>query len=94
MREIFSLFDKDCDGYVDVRELGKVLRSMGMNPTEVEIEDLINQYRDVDGKINSYIYVENLFLVSFFKDALGDRALHNYDYSNNYMLTKNISAVY
>lgn len=48
MREIFSLFDKDCDGFIDVRELGKVLRSMGLNPTEVEIEDLINQYRDVD----------------------------------------------
>ncbi|XP_048732600.1 calmodulin-A-like isoform X3 [Ostrea edulis] len=48
MREIFSLFDKDCDGYIDVRELGKVLRSMGMNPTEMEIEDLINQYRDID----------------------------------------------
>ncbi|XP_056022817.1 calmodulin-like isoform X4 [Ostrea edulis] len=53
MREIFSLFDKDCDGYIDVRELGKVLRSMGMNPTEMEIEDLINQYRDIDdGKLN------------------------------------------
>ena len=64
MREIFSLFDKDCDGYVDVRELGKVLRSMGMNPTEVEIEDLINQYRDVDGKVNMWKILE--FISSFF----------------------------
>ena len=44
IREIFSLFDKDCDGRIATSELGPVLRSVGLNPTEEEILELVHYY--------------------------------------------------
>mmetsp|Transcript_18633 Transcript_18633/g.20258 ORF Transcript_18633/g.20258 Transcript_18633/m.20258 type:complete len:189 (+) Transcript_18633:256-822(+) len=42
-KEAFSLFDKDGDGTISVRELGTVMRSLGQNPTEAELADMINE---------------------------------------------------
>lgn len=47
-REAFSLFDKDGDGFVSSKELGTVMRSLGQNPTEAELQDMINEV-DTDG---------------------------------------------
>ena len=33
IREIFTLFDKNSDGYVNTNELGTILRALQMNPT-------------------------------------------------------------
>ena len=33
IREIFTLFDKNSDGYVNTSELGTILRALNMNPT-------------------------------------------------------------
>ena len=49
-KEAFSLFDKDGDGTVSSSELGTVLRSLGQNPTEEELEQLVNEV-DADGEI-------------------------------------------
>ena len=38
LREAFSLFDKDGDGTITTRELGTVMRSLGQNPTETELQ--------------------------------------------------------
>ena len=43
LKEAFSLFDKDGDGSITTNELGTVLGLLGQNPTEVELEDLINE---------------------------------------------------
>ncbi|XP_061352557.1 calmodulin-2/4 isoform X1 [Gastrolobium bilobum] len=62
-KEAFSLFDKDGDGMhlclvfdnfyrifccITTKELGTVMRSLGQNPTEAELQDMINEV-DADG---------------------------------------------
>jgi Ca2+-binding EF-hand superfamily protein len=43
--EIFTLFDKNADGYVATSELGTMIRGLGFNPTEREVADM---QKDVD----------------------------------------------
>ena len=47
-KEAFALFDKDGDGTITTKELGTVMRSLGQNPTEAELQDMINEV-DADG---------------------------------------------
>lgn len=42
------MFDKNGDGTISSTELGTVMRSLGQNPTESELMDMINEV-DVDG---------------------------------------------
>lgn len=52
-REAFSLFDKDGDGKITTKELGTVMRSLGQNPTEAELGDMINEVdADQNGTID------------------------------------------
>ena len=48
-KEAFSLFDKNGDGTITVKELGIVMRAIGQNPTDAELQDMINEV-DADGK--------------------------------------------
>lgn len=54
-KEAFSLFDKDGDGTITTKELGTVMRSLGQNPTEAELQDMINEV-DADGQYKHFIY--------------------------------------
>ncbi|KAF1898302.1 hypothetical protein Lal_00033068 [Lupinus albus] len=47
-KKAFSFYDKDGDGYITTKELGTVMRSLGQNPTEAELKDIINEV-DADG---------------------------------------------
>ena len=49
-REAFSLFDKDGDGTITTKELGTVMKSLGQNPTDDELEEMINEV-DADGML-------------------------------------------
>ena len=40
-KEAFSLFDKDGDGFISNAEFATVIRSMGINPLESEIAELV-----------------------------------------------------
>ncbi|CAN6652031.1 calmodulin [Trichomonascus vanleenenianus] len=52
-KEAFSLFDKDNDGQITTKELGVVMRSLGQNPSESELSDMINEVDvDNDGTID------------------------------------------
>jgi calmodulin len=48
-KEAFSLFDKDGDGSITMKEMGTVMRSVGQNPTEAELREMVNEV-DPDGK--------------------------------------------
>lgn len=43
--EIFTLFDKNADGYVTTSDLGTMIRGLGFNPTEREVAEM---QKDVD----------------------------------------------
>merc|ERR1711985_32622 len=61
-KEAFALFDKDGDGTITTKELGIVMRSLGQNPTEAELHDMINEV-DADGN-GTIDFAEFLSLMS------------------------------
>ncbi len=54
MQDIFSLFDKDGGGTISTQEIGAVMRALGQNPTEAELQDIINEI-DIDSKFASHV---------------------------------------
>lgn len=48
-KEAFALFDKDGDGTITDKELIRVMRGLGQNPTDVEVRAMIAEV-DADGK--------------------------------------------
>jgi len=52
-KQAFELFDEDGDGTISIKELSKVMTSLGQNPTDAEIEDMINEVdSDRNGSID------------------------------------------
>ena len=47
-REIFFSLDSDMSGSIDAEELGIMLRSLGQNPSDQELKDLIVRPRPLD----------------------------------------------
>ena len=43
LRQAFNLFDTDRGGNISSKELGYAMRSLGMNPTEKDILDILNE---------------------------------------------------
>jgi len=62
LREIFNLFDEDGSGALDAEELNFVLRSVGLAPTEKELQNMIAEV-DADGS-GQIEWPEFLFLMS------------------------------
>jgi calmodulin len=61
-REAFNIFDKDGDGRITAKELGTVMRSLGQNPSEAELQDMVNQV-DLDGN-GTIEFDEFLYMMS------------------------------
>uniref|UniRef100_A0A453LSD0 EF-hand domain-containing protein n=1 Tax=Aegilops tauschii subsp. strangulata TaxID=200361 RepID=A0A453LSD0_AEGTS len=47
-QEAFSLFDKNGDGCISLEELAAVTRSLGLDPTNQELNDMMREV-DMDG---------------------------------------------
>lgn len=50
--EVFNLFDKNGDQTIAANELGTVMRSLGQNPTEAELQDAV---READGDATGFV---------------------------------------
>ena len=51
-KEAFSLYDKDGNGSITTKELGTVMKSLGLTPTEAELEAMI---KEVDASENGVV---------------------------------------
>lgn len=58
IREAFSLFDMNNDGYLDYHELKVALRALGFEMAKREVLDMIHEYDSEDTNLISY---ENFF---------------------------------
>ncbi|CAM8916665.1 unnamed protein product [Rhodiola kirilowii] len=57
-QEAFTLFDKDNDGRITAKELATVMRSLGQNPTELQLQDMINEVdADKNGTIDLHEFL-------------------------------------
>ncbi|KAF8859290.1 BC4, calmodulin [Acephala macrosclerotiorum] len=52
-KRVFALFDKNGDGNITSSELGAVMRSLGQNPSDAELQDIVNEGdTDADGAMD------------------------------------------
>ena len=56
LKQAFDEFDVDGGGTINTKELGFAMRAMGMNPTEAEILDLLNEVANIETNL-SVIYI-------------------------------------
>lgn len=49
LREAFCLFDIDGDGKITTDELGTVMKSLGMEPSDDQLREMIDEV-DIDGR--------------------------------------------
>ncbi len=66
LQEAFAVFDKDGSGDIGTEELGTVMRTLGMNPSDQEVQRMVREV-DLDGEsvitmhiiqcINMYVVV-------------------------------------
>jgi len=58
-REAFSVFDKNGDGFIGWKELGTVMKTLGLNPTEDELQQMVAEVdTDGNGEIDFDEFVE------------------------------------
>jgi len=65
LREAFNIFDKDSDGKINAEEIGAVMRNMGVNPTDNDLQAMIDRYDDDgNGTIEFFEFV-NMMAAKF-----------------------------
>ena len=71
LKQAFNEFDVDGGGTINTTELGYAMRAMGMNPTEQELLDLINQVITNSLLIYLFIKFDNFNLIQYDTDGSG-----------------------
>lgn len=80
LRTHFSQFDVDNSGYIDSDELTAVLRSMGFNPTEKRISEVLSAYdTDRNGNLSFGEFVEVLFPFCLYLDSRSSQSWRAWD---------------
>ena len=52
-REVFTIFDKDKNGIIDIKEMGVVMRALGQDPSRQRLEEIIREFdENKDGVIS------------------------------------------
>ena len=65
IKAAFAVFDKNNDGMITNEELAVVLRSLGKNPSEDELKEIISEV-DIDGQYpNFHVYRDFTRLKSY-----------------------------
>ena len=52
IKNYFNLFDRDANGVIKSVEVGTVMRSLGLNPLESEVQELVREFDDGNGTID------------------------------------------
>ena len=71
LKQAFNEFDVDGGGTINTTELGYAMRAMGMNPTEQELLDLINQVITNSLLIYLFIKFDNFNFIQYDTDGSG-----------------------
>ncbi|XP_064622189.1 uncharacterized protein LOC135484541 [Lineus longissimus] len=90
LRDAFNQFDKDGDNTISVEELGYVIRAMGQNPTEKEIQKMMDAADlDKSGRIEFNEFVELMAEVPVSEDPEEDllEAFRVFDKDGNGFVT-------
>ena len=59
LKIIFEIYDTDSDGFVNIQELGNIMKSMGYELSQTELEDMINEVSKIknQNKLNFEIFM-------------------------------------
>lgn len=53
LKEAFSVFDQDCDGFINTKELKQVMSNLGEKLSDEDVDAMVREAdKDGDGKIN------------------------------------------
>lgn len=89
-REIFNLFDRYGEGVVVSSEIGDMLRTAGMNPTEAEVKKAIQEIDKESINFDEFLPIVNIYLKHFADVASPDSFIEGFrvfDHENNGMVT-------
>jgi len=59
IKETFDLFDRDGDGKISTKEVGTVLRALGLTPTEGEVANII---KDISEEAINFDFFKDIFV--------------------------------
>ena len=62
--ESFSLFDKDYDGAISSDELSNIMKSIGLNATDLEIKEMVDEANTVKQNLFIIFKAKNLMKIS------------------------------
>jgi len=58
-RDAFYMFDRDNNGYITTKELNRIMKTLGFNPTEEDLQQMIFTVDyDGDGRLNLEEYIQ------------------------------------